>query len=113
MSRPGRSLWEAVVPELLAQRGFQNLSSGGMRDAVVTVTTAGQAADDLAQVIDEQTAFGDVGRALPQVYVLHGAKISDLSGLASAAQVVALGVEALSGLAPDVPVCILTTKNRA
>ena len=89
------------------------VARAGMRDAAVTVTTAGQAADDLAQVIDEQTAFGDVGRALPQVYVVHGAKINDLSGLASAAQVVALGVEALSGLAPDAPVCILTTKNRA
>jgi len=64
-------------------------------------------------VIEEQTAFGDVGRALPQIYILHGAKVTDLSGLASATQVVALAVEDLSGLPAGAPVCILTARNRA
>ncbi|MBV9148306.1 MAG: hydantoinase/oxoprolinase [Candidatus Eremiobacteraeota bacterium] len=89
------------------------VARAGMRDAVVTQTTAGEAETVLARVIDEQTAFGDVGRALPQIYILHGAKVSDLSALASAAQVVALATEELSGLASDAPVCILTSKNRA
>ncbi|MBV8726212.1 MAG: hydantoinase/oxoprolinase [Candidatus Eremiobacteraeota bacterium] len=89
------------------------VARAGMRDAVVTQTTAGEAETDLTRVIEEQTAFGDVGRALPQIYILHGAKVTDLSGLASATQVVALAVEDLSGLAADAPVCILTSKNRA
>ena len=89
------------------------VARAGLRNAVVTCTTAREAANALEQTIEEQTAFGDVGRALPTIYLLHGSKIVDLSGLSSAAQAVALAGEELSGLAPEKPACILTARNRA
>jgi len=88
------------------------VARAGLRDAVLTQTSSGRAKVDLARAIEEQTAFGDVGRALPQIYLLHGAKVTNLSGLASAAQVIALAMEDLEGLASDAPVSILTARSR-
>lgn len=84
-----------------------------LRDALVTRTQAAQAPAVLARTLEEQTSFGDVGRALPTIYLLHGARIANLSGLADAAQVVALAREELGGRDPSAPVVILTARNRA
>lgn len=84
-----------------------------LRDAFVAETTAGDALDVLRAAVEEATAFGDVGRALPDIYVLHGARIADFSGLASAEQAVALAAEELEGRAPDAPVVILTSSRPA
>lgn len=84
-----------------------------LRDAAITSTTAGCALDDLARVVERDTSFGDVGRALPEIYILHGARIADLRGLGSAAQAAALAQEELAGLAPEQPVVILTTRRPA
>jgi N-methylhydantoinase A/oxoprolinase/acetone carboxylase beta subunit len=84
-----------------------------LRDAFVRTTQAASALDDLRGAVEEATAFGDVGRALPDIYVLHGARIADFSGLASAQQAVALAEEELAGRAPDAPVVILTASRPA
>ena len=52
----------------------------------------------LARLLEDGTAFGDVGRALPDCTLVYGRRIADLSGLADASQVVALAEEELSGL---------------
>ncbi|HEY4440271.1 MAG TPA: hydantoinase/oxoprolinase family protein, partial [Candidatus Elarobacter sp.] len=44
----------------------------------------------LPRAIDDETTFGDVGRALPDVYVLRGERIGAFEGLAEGAQIVAL-----------------------
>jgi len=79
----------------------------------VTQTVAGTIQETLRAAIEEATSFGDVGRALPNVYVLHGARMADFSGLASADQAIALAVEELAGREPDAPVVILAAPNRA
>lgn len=84
-----------------------------LRDAFITQTTASQALGMLPGAIEEATAFGDVGRALPDIYVLHGARIADFSGLAAAEQAVALASEELAGRAPDAPTVILTASRPA
>ncbi|MDP9017294.1 MAG: hydantoinase/oxoprolinase, partial [Candidatus Eremiobacteraeota bacterium] len=84
-----------------------------LSNATITLTTAGVAADVLKRTLEEQTSFGDVGRALPALYLIHGARIANLSGLASAEQVVALAVEELSGREPAAPVALLTARNQA
>ncbi|HWT07454.1 MAG TPA: hydantoinase/oxoprolinase family protein, partial [Xanthomonadales bacterium] len=38
----------------------------------------------LARAVDEHTAFGDVGRALPDVFLLRAARIGEFSGMAEA-----------------------------
>ncbi|HEV3153879.1 MAG TPA: hydantoinase/oxoprolinase family protein [Candidatus Baltobacteraceae bacterium] len=84
-----------------------------LRDAGVRQTDASHALELLPQVVEGATAFGDVGRALPDIYVLHGARIADFSGLASAEQAVALAREELAGREPDAPVVILTASKPA
>ncbi|MFN2528056.1 MAG: hydantoinase/oxoprolinase family protein [Candidatus Baltobacteraceae bacterium] len=95
---------------VLDQTGVARLS---LRDALITQTDATAAPIVLAATLEEQTSFGDVGRALPNIFLVHGARIADLSGLATAAQVVALATEELGGLDPSAPVAILTARNKA
>lgn len=85
----------------------------GLRDARVVRAAAQLVPDVLLEAIESATAFGDVGRALPRLYLLHGARIADLSGLASAVQAVALAREELAGRASEAPVLIVTAPNHA
>ncbi len=82
-----------------------------LRDAFVSQTTAAQALDVLRATVEEATSFGDVGRAIPDMYVLHGARIADFSGLASGEQAVALAAEELQGREPNAPVVILAASR--
>jgi N-methylhydantoinase A/oxoprolinase/acetone carboxylase beta subunit len=84
-----------------------------LRDAFVRQSRGGDALHDLRTAVEEATAFGDVGRALPDIYVLHGARIADFSGLASAEQAAALAEEELAGRDEDAPVVILTASRPA
>ncbi|HET7815567.1 MAG TPA: hydantoinase/oxoprolinase family protein [Candidatus Baltobacteraceae bacterium] len=95
---------------VLDRTGVGRLS---LRDAAVRSTTAGNALADLADTIEKETSFGDVGRALPEIYVVHGARIADFSGLASADQAQALAQEELSGRDPADPVVFLTSRRMA
>jgi hypothetical protein len=84
-----------------------------LRDAVVAQTDAAHALDVLRATVEEATAFGDVGRALPDIYVLHGARIVDFSGLAQAEQVAALASEELQGREPNAAIVILAASRPA
>jgi N-methylhydantoinase A/oxoprolinase/acetone carboxylase beta subunit len=84
-----------------------------LRDAFVRQSRGADAIADLRQAVEDATAFGDVGRALPDIYVLHGARIADFSGLASAEQAVALAEEELAGRDGDAPVAIVTASRPA
>jgi hypothetical protein len=55
----------------------------------------------LTRLLEDATDFGDVGRTLPDCTLAYGHRIADLSGLADAAQVVALADEELSGIGGD------------
>ena len=68
------------------------------RRARVACFTRDRAAERLARLLEDATSFGDVGRALPDCTLVYGRRIADLSGLAEAAQVVALAEEELRGL---------------
>jgi N-methylhydantoinase A/oxoprolinase/acetone carboxylase beta subunit len=93
---------------VLDQNGVARLA---LRNAHVTVTTAGALQAALERAIEEATAFGDVGRALPDLFVLHGSQIANLSGLADAAGAVALALEETAGLTPDAPVVVLAASK--
>ena len=85
----------------------------GLLDPEITRTTAAEASQALASALESATAFGDVGRALPDLYVLHGARIANFSGLADASQVIALAREELAGQEDEAPVIILAAKKEA
>jgi hypothetical protein len=84
-----------------------------LRDALLRRTTAQTSVNVLGAAVEEATAFGDVGRALPDIYLLHGARIADFSGLAAAEQALALAQEELQGRAPNAPVLILAVSRSA
>jgi N-methylhydantoinase A len=84
-----------------------------LRDAQVCVTTVAESDAVLQRVMEENSSFGDVGRSLPSVYLLHGGRIADFSGLARIDQASALVREELSGRAPGEPVAILIVQRAA
>lgn len=67
----------------------------------------------LRDELEARTAFGDVGRSLPDVFVIHGGRISDLRGIGSAAAIIALAKEEVAGLHAGDPVAIITVERRA
>ena len=84
-----------------------------VRDANVTLTNALHLETSLRDAMERATAFGDVGRALPLVYILHGGRIADFGGLASIDQAIALAREELEGLDDAARVVILTVSRPA
>ena len=67
----------------------------------------------LRAAIDAATAYGDVGRAMPDVFMLHGAHCTNLSGVVDADQAIALAEEELAGRADDAPLIIVTAPKAA
>jgi N-methylhydantoinase A len=67
----------------------------------------------LATAIDEHTAYGDVGRSLPDVFLLRAGRIAEFTGLAEATQIAGLLHEELAGSDDDEPVVLLAVQKRA
>jgi N-methylhydantoinase A/oxoprolinase/acetone carboxylase beta subunit len=84
-----------------------------LRDAELRTTTAERAALEVERALEAGTAFGDVGRVLPELYLLYHARIAELRGLTATAQGVALAKEELAGLAPGTPLAVVTVAQRA
>jgi N-methylhydantoinase A len=82
-------------------------------DAATYATRAADVDRVLGRAVDEHTAFGDVGRALPDVFLLRGSRIGEFAGMAEGEQVAALVREELSGVADDDPVVLLVVPKRA
>ena len=96
----------AVVDE----RGVVRLVLPGVR---VRTLRRGDIAARLPALVDDDTTFGDVGRALPDVYVLRGARIGTFAGMGEANQIVALVEDELAGVDAGEPVIILSVPRRA
>lgn len=84
-----------------------------LRDARLQRTTAGNVARDVAAAVESATNFGDVGRALPALYLVRGGRIAAFEGLADATQAADLAAEELSGCEPSEPIAILTVPRSA
>jgi N-methylhydantoinase A/oxoprolinase/acetone carboxylase beta subunit len=71
------------------------------RDAArVTATTPAQVEEELRRAVDGLTDYGDAGRAIPDIFILYGARIANFSGLADLEQVTALVEVELRSLDP-------------
>ncbi|HEY3676224.1 MAG TPA: hydantoinase/oxoprolinase family protein [Candidatus Tumulicola sp.] len=81
--------------------------------AEIDVVPAGEAEERTREAIERETRFGDVGRALPAVYVAHGARIAAFEGVVDRDQAVALVCEELRGCAEDELVSIVTVARSA
>ncbi|HEY5341476.1 MAG TPA: hypothetical protein VIK27_10655, partial [Candidatus Aquilonibacter sp.] len=84
-----------------------------LRGAETTSAPVSGFEDTLARVVEARTAFGDVGRSLPDVYLVHGGRIADLRGLGSAAALLALAREEIAGLSETQNAAILTVRRTA
>jgi N-methylhydantoinase A/oxoprolinase/acetone carboxylase beta subunit len=92
------------------ERGVVRLAT---RDPVITLATAGEIASSVREAIENATNFGDVGRALPALYLLRGGRIAAFEGLSSADQGAALAEEETDGCAHDERVALLAVAREA
>jgi N-methylhydantoinase A/oxoprolinase/acetone carboxylase beta subunit len=83
------------------------------RRAVAQKATVATVRRALERVLDEATAFGDVGRALPEVHLVYGTRIASLGALAQSDHVLALADEELRGLDGATPLVALAARRSA
>jgi N-methylhydantoinase A len=102
--RRGRDL------RVLDERGIVRLA---LRDPVVAPATAGAIRTRVRQEIEGATNFGDVGRALPALYLLRAARIAAFEGLSSAEQGAELAAEETDGCAPEERIALLVVARDA
>jgi N-methylhydantoinase A/oxoprolinase/acetone carboxylase beta subunit len=67
----------------------------------------------LVDAYERGTRYGDVGRALPDVRLVYGSRILDLSGVSEPDQARALARDELAGLAPQTPLALLVASRDA
>jgi N-methylhydantoinase A/oxoprolinase/acetone carboxylase beta subunit len=105
-------LWRAETPVVLVvdRQGIVRLRLHG---AVVRETTAGEAGEALASLLDETVVFTDAGPVLPQVFLAMRSKIVNLSGLLTAEQVKALASTEIGDLVPQEMVLLLVGRRVA
>ena len=80
-------------------------------NAEVHATTISNILPELETVILNLTDFGDAGRSLPDIHVLVGRRIINLSGLADLEQALALAKTELESLPSDTQVVIVASKK--
>lgn len=81
------------------------------RNALVRQTTVGGWKADLDWMLEELTVYNDGGTNLPNVYVVLGKRIIDLSGLQSPEQIASLGGVELAGCGQEEPLILAATKR--
>ena len=67
----------------------------------------------LARAVDEHTAFGDVGRALPDVFLLRAGRIGEFAGMAEAVQIAGLVRDELAGVDDAEEIVLVIVPKRA
>jgi N-methylhydantoinase A len=79
----------------------------------LTAAAAGDLEPRVHAAVERATRFGDVGRALPALYLVHGGRIAAFDGLTDGEQAQALVREELEGCDPREPVALLTVARSA
>ena len=95
---------------VIDERGVVRLA---LRDYRLIRTTATEVESHVRDAVESATQFGDVGRALPALYLLRAARIAAYEGLTSTGQAVALATEEVEGCAPDESIVILIEPRSA
>lgn len=66
-----------------------------------------QIKDELTRAVEGLTDYGDAGRAIPDVFILYGARIANFSGLANLEQVIAPAEVELRSLDPATKLVVI------
>ena len=80
-------------------------------NALVRQTTVGNWQQDLKWILEELTEYNDGGTNLPNVYVVLGKRIIDLSGMQTGEQIVSLGNVELAGYQDGEPLILAATRR--
>jgi N-methylhydantoinase A/oxoprolinase/acetone carboxylase beta subunit len=80
-------------------------------NAWVRQSTVGTWQKDLNWLLEELTEYNDGGTNLPNIYIVLGKRIVDLSGMQSGEQIVSLGGVELAGCGADEPLIVAGTKR--
>lgn len=80
-------------------------------NAWVRQSTVGTWQKDLNWLLEELTEYNDGGTNLPNIYLVLGKRIVDLSGMQSGDQIVSLGGVELAGCNADEPLIVAATKR--
>jgi hypothetical protein len=83
------------------------------QDAVVRACNVSELEAQLRTLVAGLVDFGDAGRTIPDAYVLVGARLVNLSGLADEGQMLGLAGVEVRAHAPDQPVVIIATARNA
>jgi N-methylhydantoinase A len=84
-----------------------------LRDPDVTLTSVVELTAHVRGAIERATRFGDVGRALPALYLLRGGRIAAFEGLTSADQGAELAAEETHGCDPEDRIALLLVARDA
>jgi N-methylhydantoinase A len=106
---PLRRTREVCDLRVVDERGVVRLA---LRDPELTRANAADAGARARRAIDEATRFGDVGRALPALYLARGGRIAAFEGLISSEHAEALLREELDGCDPLEPIALLTVASQ-
>lgn len=83
-----------------------------INDGQLLCTCAQRFRQDLDIFLQDVSSYNDAGQILPEVFVLHGSRIIDLSSVLVHDQIMQLAELELEGALPDAPVCVLTHPRR-
>lgn len=78
-----------------------------VRNGVVVQSTTSKIMEDLKTYTTKYTEYSEGGPILPGVYILHGGRISDFSGLTAQEHIASMAEMELKGLKPDEPVVLV------
>ncbi len=101
---------DAVDLRVVDERGVVRLA---LRDAALARTGATGLGAAVLNAIEAATRFGDVGRALPALYLLRGGRVAAFDGMPSAEDARALAEEEVEGCDPSEPIALLTVARSA
>lgn len=80
-------------------------------DGAVASSQAERLSNDLAIVADKFSAIKESGVLLPNIFLLYGSRIVNLTGLASIDQIQAIAAEEIAGMTPDSLIVIVAEKR--
>ncbi|MFN0122689.1 MAG: hydantoinase/oxoprolinase family protein [Blastocatellia bacterium] len=89
---------------VLDRTGVARLQRGA---ASVRTTVLARLGEDMTQMADLMTDFGDAGRAIPDIFILYGARIVNFSGLAQLDQALALAEVEFRNLDPATRMAVI------
>ena len=81
-----------------------------VKDGLVKKTNVEKAIPELKKLVEDNMKVTESGRMLPDVFVLIGSRIVDLSGLATVDQITSIASVELRGLSSETPVILLISK---